>query len=91
MISGYNNSEMKRNKMSYILNHIQNRWTKSKSNVTNLIWSYFIHKQDLTFNNGNIFKGIHMIVPKTLCEDMKHLLPIGHLGIVKIKEKAPWY
>ena len=30
-----------------------------------------------------------MIVPKTLCEDMKHLLPIGHLGIVKIKEKAP--
>ena len=30
-----------------------------------------------------------MIVPKTLWEDIKHLLHIGHLGIVKIKEKAP--
>ena len=40
VISGYNNSKMKRNKMRvyerYILNHIQN-------NVPNLIWSYFIH------------------------------------------------
>ena len=30
-----------------------------------------------------------MIVPKScVCEDMKHFLHIGHLGIVKIKEKA---
>ena len=29
-----------------------------------------------------------MIVPKPLHEDMKHLLHVGHLGIVKIKEKA---
>ena len=30
-----------------------------------------------------------MIVPKSrVCEDMKHFLHIGHLGIVKIKEKT---
>ena len=29
-----------------------------------------------------------MIVPKSLHENMKHLLYVGHLGIVKIKEKA---
>ena len=29
-----------------------------------------------------------MIIPKSLREDMKHLLHVGHLGIVKIKEKA---
>ena len=29
-----------------------------------------------------------MIVPKSLREEMKHLLHVGHLGIVKIKERA---
>ena len=29
-----------------------------------------------------------MIVPKSLLEDMKHLLHVGHLDIVKIKEQA---
>ena len=29
-----------------------------------------------------------MIVPKSLHEDIKHLLHVGHLGIVKIKEKS---
>ena len=29
-----------------------------------------------------------MIVPKSLREDMKHLLHVGHLGIVKIKERS---
>ena len=28
-----------------------------------------------------------MIVPKSLCEDMKHLVHMGHLSIVKIKEE----
>ena len=70
-----------------LLNHIQNGWPKSKNDVPNLIRSYFIHRQDLTLSNGIIFKGIHMIVPKSLCEDMKYLLYVEHLGIVKIKEK----
>ena len=29
-----------------------------------------------------------MIVPKSLHKDMKHLLHVGHVGIVRIKEKA---
>ena len=29
-----------------------------------------------------------MIVTKSLREDMKHLLHVGHLGIVKIKERS---
>ena len=29
-----------------------------------------------------------MIVPKSLCEDMKHLLHVGHLDIAKIKKRA---
>ena len=71
-----------------LLLHIQNAWRKSKNDVPNLIRSYFIHRQDLTYSIGTIFKGIHMKVPKSLREDMKHLLYVGHLGIAKIKEKA---
>ena len=71
-----------------LLTHIQNRWPKSKNDVPNLIRSYFIHQQDLTYSNGIIFKGICMIVPKSVHEDMKHLLNVGHLSIFKIKEKA---
>ena len=70
------------------MTHIQNGWPKSKNDVPNLIQSYFIHQQDLTYSNGIIFKGICMIVPKPLCEGMKHLLHVDHLGIVKIKEQA---
>ena len=55
------------------MNHIQNRWSKSKNDVPNFIRSYFTHQQDLTYSNGFIFE---------------HLLHVGHLGIVKIKEKA---
>ena len=69
------------------LSHIQNKWGKSKNDVPNLIRSYFIHRQDfLTYINGIVFKGIRMIVPKSLRENMK--LHVGHLGIDKIKEKA---
>ena len=32
--------------------------------------------------------NLRMIVPKPLHEDIKHLLDVGHLGIVKIKERA---
>ena len=71
-----------------LLTHIQNGWPKSKNDVPNLIRSYFIHRQDLSYSNGIIFKGICMIVPKSLHEDMKHLLHVGHFGIVKIKERA---
>ena len=45
-----------------------------------------MHWQDLTYSNGIIFKGIHIL--KSLREDKKHFLHVGHLGIVKIKEKA---
>ena len=71
-----------------LLTHIQNRWPRSKNDVPNFIRSYFIHQQDLTYGNGIIFKGIRMIVPKSLREEMKHLLHVDHLGIVKIKEKT---
>ena len=71
-----------------LLTHIQNRWPKSKNDVPNLIRSYFIHQQDLTYSNGITFKGIRMTVPKSLREEMKHLLHVGHLGIAKIKEKT---
>ena len=32
--------------------------------------------------------NLRMIVPKPLHEDIKHLLDVGHLGIVKIQERA---
>ena len=71
-----------------LLTHIQNGWFKFKNDLLNLIRNYFIHRQDLTYTNGITFKGIRMIVLKSLLEDIKHLLHIGLLGIVKIKEKS---
>ena len=71
-----------------LLIHTQNEWPKSKNEGPNLIRNYFIHWQDLTYSNGIIFKGTCLIVPKSLCEDTKHALNVGHLGIAKIKEKT---
>lgn len=35
-----------------------------------------MHQQDLTYSNGIIFKGVHMVVAKLFCEDMKYFLDL---------------
>ena len=71
--------------LNYLISLI---WSKSKNDIPTLIWSHFIHQQDLAYSSGTAFKVICRIVRKSLCEDMKHLLYVVHLGIVKIKGKA---
>ena len=46
-----------------LLTDIQNGWPKSKNDIPNLIRSYFIHWQGLTYSNGIIFKGILLLLP----------------------------
>lgn len=70
-----------------LLIHIQNGWPKSKNDVLNLIWSHFIHRQDLTYSNCIIYKGSRMIIPKSLFEDMNSYCMHTIWTLLKLKKK----
>lgn len=55
-----------------------------KIGVQNVTRSYLMRSQDITYSNGIKFKVIGTIVPKSLCEELKHLPHVGHLSIVNI-------
>ena len=71
-----------------LLKFIQNGWPNNRNQIPETIRPYYTHRQDLTYSNGIIFKDVRIVVPKSLRNDMKHLLHTGHLGIVKIKNRA---
>ena len=69
----------------------KNQWISSNivsiyiipDQIPETVCPYSIHRQELTYSNGIIFKGTRMLVPKTLWNAMKHLPHTRHLGIVK--------
>ena len=71
-----------------LLKYIQHGWPKERNQLPEKIKPYYIHCQESTYSNGIVFRDIRMIVPNSLRLEMKKLLHTGHLGIVKIKNRA---
>ena len=71
-----------------LLKYIQHGWPKERNQLPEKIKPYYIHRQELTYSSGIVFGDIRMIVPNSLRLEMKKLLHTGHLGIVKIKNRA---
>ena len=71
-----------------LLKYIKHGWPKERDQLPEKIKPYYIHRQELTYSYGIVFRDIRMIVPNSLRLEMKKLLHTGHLGIVKIKNRA---
>ncbi|VDI51087.1 Hypothetical predicted protein [Mytilus galloprovincialis] len=60
---------------------IQSGWPDIKSDVSHDIHIYFDIRDELTVQNGLIFKGERVIIPKTLRSDMIRRIHSSHIGV----------
>jgi len=63
-------------------------WPVQKSMVHDLAKPYYTFKDDITFSNGLLLKGMRIIIPSSLRAEIRSRLHTGHPGIEKTKLRA---
>ena len=77
--------------MLELKNVIANGWPEHKSELSPNIAQYFNYRDELTIENGIIFRGQRIIIPKSLRADMKMKVHVGHTGINSCLRRARTY
>ena len=67
---------------------IKNGWPETKEEVPSEIWEYFNFKEELSIQDGILFKGNRVIVPIALRPHMITQVHSSHLGIASCLNKA---
>lgn len=67
---------------------IKNGWPETKEEVPSEIWGYFNFKEELSIQDGILFKGNRVIVPVALRPNMITQVHSSHLGIASCLNKA---
>jgi hypothetical protein len=60
---------------------IKTGWPESKEDVPKPIHLYYTFREELTFQDGIIFKGERIVVPQSVRNDMLSRIHNGHVGI----------
>ena len=60
---------------------ISNGWPENRNSIPDLIGPYFDVRDELTIQNGIIFKGDRAVVPQALRRDMLKRIHSSHLGV----------
>ena len=63
-------------------------WPEDKSQVLNSAVPYYNVRDELTVQNGVIFRGERVVVPKSLRKDMPQCIHASHLGIDGCQRRA---
>ena len=77
-----------------ILKHtIMQGWSKTIKQVPPVLHPYWTFREELTIEDGLIFKGTRIIVPNNQCKTILELIDRGHLGLnkCKLREKETVY
>lgn len=56
-------------------------WPENKEDAPALIHPFFSIQEKLNVQDGLVFKRSSVIVPKSLCAEMKMKIHLSHLGI----------
>ena len=67
---------------------IQSGWPDIKSDVSHDIHTYFDIRDELTVQNGLIFKGERVIIPKTLRSDMIRRIHSSYIGVERCLRRS---
>ena len=78
-----------------ILKHIiQQGWPKTVKEVPQEIQKYWTFCEELTIEDGLILKGMHIVIPDKMREDILKQIHEGHLGLnkcqMRVKETVYW-
>ena len=72
-----------------ILKHIiQHRWPRTVKEVPQEIQKYWTFREDLTIKDGLILKGMWIVIPEKIREDILKQIHEGHLGFNKCQMRA---
>ena len=63
-------------------------WPEDRSKVPAKCLPFWAFRDQISFNDGVLFKGEKMIIPKTMQPEMLKLIHSSHLGIEKCKRRA---
>nr|XP_015833782.1 PREDICTED: uncharacterized protein K02A2.6-like [Tribolium castaneum] len=74
--------------MLELLNYCKNGWPKRKTQVPETIKFYWNIRDELSTDDGLIFKGNRLVIPQTFREDILSQIYEGHQGIEKCKIRA---
>ena len=67
--------------MKILSNVIMAGWPNDRYDVPPEARPYFDYRDELTVQDGIVYQGDRIVVPKSMRLEMKHQLHIGHLGI----------
>ena len=78
-----------------ILKHIiQHRWPRTVKGVPQEIQKYWTFHEELTIEDGLILKGMQIVIPEKMREDILKQIHEGHLGFnkcqMRVKETVYW-
>ena len=67
--------------MQELKSTIRQGWPESKNLVSDSIRDYFPFRDELSLQNGLVFKGERLVIPTRIREDMKARVHASHIGI----------
>ena len=67
---------------------ITHGWSDSKLRIPPEVQDYFPFKEELTLQNGVIFKGDRVVIPFQMRADLKRKLHASHLGVQACQRRA---
>ena len=78
----------KDSELQILLKYILEGWPKRNKDVHPEAQKYFHCREDLTYHNGLIMKGIRIVIPQDLRKEMRNILHTGHQGVINIVKRA---
>ena len=77
--------------LAQVYHFIQSGWPKSKSNLDEVLYPYFVRKIQLTVQSDCILNSLQVVIPSSLRNAVITELHEGHTSIVKMKSVARRY
>ncbi|KAL6460946.1 hypothetical protein MHYP_G00309120 [Metynnis hypsauchen] len=68
-------------KLQKLIQVIQSGWPANKKNILPEVAHYYNLQDELTYQDGIIFRGERALIPDTLREDIMHRIHSSHLGV----------
>ena len=66
---------------------ISDGWSETRPECNSAILEYWNHRDELSAEQGLIFRGQKIVVPKSMREEMLRQVHTGHLGVTKTLER----
>ena len=74
--------------MQTLQNTIVQGWPETRSACEQSVLEYWNHHDELSVEDGLIFRGQKIVIPISLRAEMLKQVHTGHLGVTKILERA---